>query len=103
MARNSTSSLFRELRNNELGEEFDKFVVSKLSIAEVRAFALAQGMVSIQQDALLRVIVGVTTIAEVVRVTGPLALPHEADVPLAPLDVHEEIVVREKEMRNHGK
>ena len=35
-------------------------------------FAINQGMVTMQQDGLLKVINGVTTIEEVEKVTGPL-------------------------------
>lgn len=40
--------------------------------AQIAAFAKAQGMVSLQQDGILKVLAGVTSFAEVESVTGPI-------------------------------
>ena len=39
---------------------------------EIREFALAQGMVTMQQDGILKVLSGITTFEEVKKVTGPI-------------------------------
>jgi type IV pilus assembly protein PilB len=67
-------------------EDFERFALKRPSIVEVRTYAIEKGMVTLQQDALLRVLEGITTIEEVIRVTGPLSLPHDAVVPLEPED-----------------
>jgi type II secretory ATPase GspE/PulE/Tfp pilus assembly ATPase PilB-like protein len=40
---------------------------------EIHEYAIGQGMVTMQQDGILKVIVGITTIDEVEKVTGPVA------------------------------
>jgi type IV pilus assembly protein PilB len=60
-----------------LDETAEKKLVGTPSIAELRQFALSRGMVTLQQDALLHVLHGITSIDEVIRVTGPLRPPHE--------------------------
>ncbi len=51
-------------------DEMENFVVKSPSIAELRKKARLRGMVSMKEDALIKVIKGITTIEEVERVVG---------------------------------
>lgn len=50
-------------------DEIEQLVAKKASIAEFQKTAQAQGMISMEQDGLLKVLQGVTTVEEVWRVT----------------------------------
>ncbi len=52
--------------------KIEEAIISSPSIFEMREVIIKEGMVTMQQDALLRVIEGFTTIEELERVTGPL-------------------------------
>jgi len=51
-------------------DALETFVVKSPSIAEVRAFAIKQGMVTMYQDGLFKVLEKTTTLQEVERVTA---------------------------------
>lgn len=53
-------------------EEMEKFILKGPSIAALRKEAIKKGMVTMQQDGLIKVLNGVTTIEEVERITGPI-------------------------------
>jgi len=50
--------------------EFEKFILNTPSITEIRGFAMEKGMTTLKQDGFLKVLEGLTTIAEVERVAG---------------------------------
>ena len=75
-------------------EEVERLTLKKPSVAEIRAFGVERGMVTLQQDALLRALEGITTIDEIVRVTGPLTDPRKAEVPLEPEENAEKLARR---------
>jgi len=54
----------------ELTEEISRVVIRNGTLAEVREIAEAQGMVSLRQDGWQKVSQGLTTIEEVLRVSG---------------------------------
>jgi len=53
-------------------DEMEKFILKAPSIATLRAGAIKRGMITMQQDGLIKVLKGITTIEEVERVTGPV-------------------------------
>lgn len=53
-------------------EEMEKFILKNPSIAALREKALKKGMITMQQDGLIKVLQGITTIEEVERITGPI-------------------------------
>jgi len=53
-------------------EEMEKFILQNPSIAALRKEAIGRGMVAMQQDGLIKVLNGITTIEEVERITGPI-------------------------------
>jgi type II secretory ATPase GspE/PulE/Tfp pilus assembly ATPase PilB-like protein len=55
-----------------IDEEMEKFILKGPSIAALRNEAIKKGMVTMQQDGLIKVLNGVTTIEEVERITGPI-------------------------------
>ncbi len=55
-----------------VNEEMEKFILKGPSIAALRKEAIKKGMVTMQQDGLIKVLNGVTTIEEVERITGPI-------------------------------
>ena len=55
-----------------VGEEMEKFILQNPSIATLRKEAIKRGMVPMQQDGLMKVLNGITTIEEVERITGPI-------------------------------
>lgn len=59
-----------------LDDDAESTLADEQATANIRKYAIARGMVTLQQDALLRVLDGTTTVEEVVRVTGPLREPH---------------------------
>ena len=60
-----------------VGDAAEDLITKNASTAEIRKFAISQGMVVVQQDALLRMLEGITSLHDVIRVTGPLRHPHE--------------------------
>lgn len=59
-----------------IDDDTETHLTKEPSNAEIRLYAIERGMVTLQQDALLRVLEGITTIDEVIRITGPLREPH---------------------------
>ncbi len=55
-----------------VGEEMEKFILNNPSIGALRKEAVKKGMVTMQQDGLIKVLNGTTTIEEIERVTGPI-------------------------------
>ena len=53
-------------------EEMEKFILQNPSIAALRKEAAKRGMVAMQQDGLIKVLNGITTVEEVERITGPI-------------------------------
>lgn len=51
-------------------DEMEKFILASPSIADLREKAIKQGMVTMYQDGLIKVLDGVTTIEEVKKATG---------------------------------
>jgi len=59
--------IFEVLQPNEV---IVKAVLAKTTIGEIQKLATTAGMVTLRQDGILKVIAGITTLAEVERVTG---------------------------------
>lgn len=57
----------------EVTDAIQKLINDDVSELSLRQAALAQGMIPMQYDGVLKALLGVTTITEVVEVTGPLA------------------------------
>ena len=53
-------------------EEMEKFILQNPSIAALRKEAAKRGMITMQQDGLIKVLNGITTVEEVERITGPI-------------------------------
>ena len=53
-------------------EKKDVVAKSKKEIADLRKEAISRGMVTLQQDGIIKVLEGITTIEEVERVVGTL-------------------------------
>lgn len=53
-----------------VNDEMEKFILTSPSIADLREKAIKQGMVTMYQDGLIKVLEGVTTIEEVKKATG---------------------------------
>ncbi len=53
-----------------IDDEIENFILENPSIAALRKKIVKKGMVSIQQDGILKVLAGITTIEEIKRVTG---------------------------------
>ncbi|MDP3784583.1 MAG: ATPase, T2SS/T4P/T4SS family, partial [bacterium] len=51
-------------------DEMEKFIMSSPSVAELKERAIKEGMVTLSQDGLLKILEGQTTIEEVERVAG---------------------------------
>ena len=49
---------------------FEEFILTKPSTASLRKFAIKQGMTTMYQDGLLKVVQGITTLEELLRTTG---------------------------------
>jgi len=56
----------------EVGPEIEKFITENVGEAEIKEFAAKKGMVTMQQDGILKMISGITTAEEVEAVTGPI-------------------------------
>ena len=59
----------------EAGPEMEEVILKESSEVSLRAFAARQGMVSMQQDGIIKVLSGVTSFDEVIGVTGPIIWP----------------------------
>lgn len=53
-----------------IDDEAERFIIKKPSIADLKYFAVKHGMVTMEQDAFIKVVEGITTISEVERVMG---------------------------------
>ncbi len=53
-----------------IDDELEKFILTTPSVAALREKAIEKGMITIYQDAIIRVLEGITTIEEVERITG---------------------------------
>jgi type II secretory ATPase GspE/PulE/Tfp pilus assembly ATPase PilB-like protein len=58
----------------ETGPEFEEVILKEASEVALKRFAVAQGMVTMQQDGILKVLKGITTLEEVEKVTGAVEL-----------------------------
>ncbi len=56
----------------EAGTEFEEVVLRDPSEVGLRRFAKSQGMVTMQEDGILKVLAGITSIEEVEKITGPV-------------------------------
>ncbi len=56
----------------QIDEEFERLLIKELPEAEIRDFAFKKGLVTMQQDGVLKAISGMTTIKEVEKATGPI-------------------------------
>ncbi len=54
----------------EIDEDIEKIILTSPAISEMRNIAIQKGMVTMLQDGLIRVLQGVTSIQEVIRVVG---------------------------------
>ncbi len=55
-----------------IDEEMGRLIVEESSEAEIKKSALKKGMLTMQQDGILKTLKGVTTLEEVEKITGPL-------------------------------
>jgi len=55
-----------------VGPEMEELITSQAGEPKIQKFALEQGMVTMQQDGILKVISGITTFEEVEGITGPI-------------------------------
>lgn len=53
-------------------EELERLIAKEPLEAEIKEYALKQGMVTMQQDGILKVLQGITTFEEVEAITGPI-------------------------------
>ena len=53
-------------------KELEELIISSASESAIKKFALEQEMTTMQQDGILKVISGITTLEEVEAVTGPI-------------------------------
>ncbi|PIU42822.1 MAG: type II secretion system protein GspE, partial [Parcubacteria group bacterium CG07_land_8_20_14_0_80_35_11] len=53
-------------------QKIEEAILSYPSISVMRKLAIEEGMITLQQDGLLRVLEGITTVEEVKKVTGPI-------------------------------
>ncbi|MEK7590239.1 MAG: GspE/PulE family protein [Patescibacteria group bacterium] len=56
----------------EVGPEMEKFITENVGEAEIKEFAAKKGMVTMQQDGVLKAISGITTFEEVENLTGAI-------------------------------
>ena len=56
----------------ETGGEFEELILKEVSEATMKAFAETQEMITMQQDGILKILLGITTVKEVEATTGPL-------------------------------
>lgn len=61
--------IYELLRNTK---EIETLMIKGAGEIEIREFAVKQGIVTMQQDGLLKVLTGITTVEEVEKVTGPV-------------------------------
>ena len=54
----------------KVDEKIENLIEKQASETEVQSFAIANGMVTMQQDGILKALRGITTLEEVERVTG---------------------------------
>jgi len=54
----------------QIDDEMENFLVKSPSIADLNKKAIEKGMITIKQDGFIKIVEGVTTIEEVIRVTG---------------------------------
>ena len=52
--------------------DLEELIAKQAGESELRKYALGQGMVTMQEDGILKVIKGITTLAEVEEITGPI-------------------------------
>ncbi|MEE8131721.1 MAG: GspE/PulE family protein [Candidatus Paceibacterota bacterium] len=55
-----------------VGKELEKVITQEVVGTEIKKIAITNGMVTIQQDGILKAISGFTTIEEIERITGPI-------------------------------
>jgi type IV pilus assembly protein PilB len=55
-----------------VGPEMEDLITSQAGEPKIQKFALEQGMITMQQDGILKVISGITTLEEVEGITGPI-------------------------------
>lgn len=55
-----------------IDEEMERFILKNPSSAGLKKLALKKGMVTFQQDGIIKVLEGITTIEEIERITGPI-------------------------------
>ena len=55
-----------------VGSEMEELIHKETNEAKLQEFALKQGMVTIQQDGILKTVSGITTLDEVESATGPI-------------------------------
>jgi len=55
-----------------INKEVEKLILGGAPASQLREFAVKNGMITIQQDGVLRVIEGITTLEEIERVTGKI-------------------------------
>ena len=60
-----------------INEEIEKFILKNPSFADLRKTAIKQGMLTMRQDGLIKVLEGLTTIEEVERATGKIDVRHQ--------------------------
>lgn len=56
-----------------IDKKIETMLVEKVSEIEIQEYALNQGMVTMQQDGILKVVKGITTFEEVEKLTGPVS------------------------------
>lgn len=54
----------------QVDDEMEKFILTRPSIAALRSMAIKKGMVTMQQDGIIKVLEGITTLEELERITG---------------------------------
>jgi type II secretory ATPase GspE/PulE/Tfp pilus assembly ATPase PilB-like protein len=57
-----------------INADAEKIIAANAGYADLYAFATARGMVTMQQDGMLKVLHGITTVAEIEGATGPIAI-----------------------------
>ncbi len=56
-----------------INADAEKIIAANTGYADLYAFAIARGMVTMQQDGMLKVLHGITTVAEIEAATGPIS------------------------------
>ena len=57
-----------------INADAEKIIAANTGYADLYAFAIARGMVTMQQDGMLKVLHGITTVAEIEAATGPIEM-----------------------------